>query len=160
VRPEGGKQSGGVGALATMSAAFCSASGICSVSCEWSGERDPAGRPGYHHRSQVCVARAPVGVSPQVQFLRRLGLPTWEQYFRDLAVFGCNAIELIPPRSDDDANSPHFPRPPMEMMQGMSGWLMRMASMFGSGIRPWTRTMPMRRPSSPPCASGARYFPN
>ena len=33
----------------------------------------------------------------------------WEQYIRDLAVFGTNAIELIPPRSDDDADSPHFP---------------------------------------------------
>ena len=32
-----------------------------------------------------------------------------------------NAIELIPPRSDDDADSPHFPMPPLEMMAGMSG---------------------------------------
>ena len=40
----------------------------------------------------------------------------WEQYIRDLAIFGTNAIELIPPRSDDDADSPHFPLPPMEMM--------------------------------------------
>ena len=44
----------------------------------------------------------------------------WEQYIRDLAVFGTNAIELIPPRSDDDADSPHFPLPPMEMMTAMS----------------------------------------
>ena len=44
----------------------------------------------------------------------------WEQYFRDLAVFGANAIELIPPRSDDDADSPHFPLPPMQMMTVMS----------------------------------------
>ena len=36
----------------------------------------------------------------------------WEQYIRDLAVFGCNAVELIPPRSDDDADSPLFPLPP------------------------------------------------
>src|SRR2546422_5839462 len=28
-------------------------------------------------------------------------VPVWEQYIRDLAVFGTNAIELIPPRSDD-----------------------------------------------------------
>ena len=33
----------------------------------------------------------------------------WESYIRDLAVFGANAIELIPPRSDDAADSPHFP---------------------------------------------------
>ena len=45
----------------------------------------------------------------------------WEQYLRDLIVFGCNAIELIPPRSDDDADSPHFPLPPLRMMTEMSG---------------------------------------
>ena len=44
----------------------------------------------------------------------------WEQYIRDLAVFGANAVELIPPRSDDAANSPHFPLPPMDMMVAMS----------------------------------------
>jgi hypothetical protein len=33
-------------------------------------------------------------------------LPVWERYFRDLAVFGCNAVELIPPRTDDAADSP------------------------------------------------------
>ncbi len=44
----------------------------------------------------------------------------WEQYIRDLAVFGTNAIELIPPRSDDDADSPHFPLSQIETMIGMS----------------------------------------
>ncbi|MEO7648922.1 MAG: glycoside hydrolase family 20 zincin-like fold domain-containing protein [Bryobacteraceae bacterium] len=45
----------------------------------------------------------------------------WDQYIRDLAVFGANAIELIPPRSDDASDSPHFPLPQMEMMTRMSG---------------------------------------
>ena len=45
----------------------------------------------------------------------------WEQYIRDLAVFGTNAIELIPPRSDDLPDSPHFTLPPMQMMTRMSG---------------------------------------
>jgi hypothetical protein len=44
----------------------------------------------------------------------------WEQYIRDLAVFGTNAVELIPPRSDDAPNSPHFPLPQIEMMKRMS----------------------------------------
>ena len=35
----------------------------------------------------------------------------WDQYIRDLAVFGTNAIELIPPRSDDEPDSPLFPSP-------------------------------------------------
>jgi len=41
-------------------------------------------------------------------------LPQWEQYIRDLVVFGANAIELIPPRSDDHTASVHFPLPPMK----------------------------------------------
>jgi len=44
----------------------------------------------------------------------------WEQYIRDLAVFGTNAIELIPPRSDDADQSPHFPLPKIDMMVRMS----------------------------------------
>lgn len=57
----------------------------------------------------------------------------WEQYIRDLAVFGTNAIELIPPRSDDAADSPHFPRPQMEMMVEMS----RIADKYGLDVWVW-----------------------
>jgi hypothetical protein len=44
----------------------------------------------------------------------------WDQYIRELAIFGTNAVELIPPRSDDDPDSPHFPIPQMPMMIEMS----------------------------------------
>jgi hypothetical protein len=40
----------------------------------------------------------------------------WEQYIRDLVIFGANAVEGIPPRSDDRPDSPHFSLPPMQMM--------------------------------------------
>jgi hypothetical protein len=40
----------------------------------------------------------------------------WWSYIRDLSVFGANAIEVLPPRTDDAADSPHFPSPPLEMM--------------------------------------------
>jgi hypothetical protein len=61
-----------------------------------------------------------LGYRPKTNSYDAFTLPMWEQYIRDLAVFGTNAIELIPPRSDDDADSPHFPIPQMEMMVGMS----------------------------------------
>lgn len=61
-----------------------------------------------------------LGYRPKTNSYDGWSLPMWEQYIRDLIVFGCNAIELIPPRSDDAATSPHFPLPPMEMMVGMS----------------------------------------
>lgn len=57
----------------------------------------------------------------------------WEQYIRELAIYGTNAIELIPPRSDDAADSPHFPLPPMEMMVEMS----RIADEYGLDVGIW-----------------------
>ncbi len=61
-----------------------------------------------------------LGYRPKTNSYDAWTLPMWRQYIRDQAVFGANAIELIPPRSDDDDDSPHFPKPPIEMMIGMS----------------------------------------
>ena len=61
-----------------------------------------------------------LGYRPKTNSYDAWTLPMWEQYIRDLAVFGTNAIELIPPRSDDDADSPHFPLPQIDTMIGMS----------------------------------------
>jgi hypothetical protein len=40
----------------------------------------------------------------------------FDQYIRDLALFGANSIEIIPPRTDDDLTSPHMKLAPIEMM--------------------------------------------
>lgn len=64
-----------------------------------------------------------LGYRPKTNSYDGWDLTMWEQYVRDLAVFGANAVELIPPRSDDDADSPHFPAPPMAMMKAMSALL-------------------------------------
>jgi hypothetical protein len=61
-----------------------------------------------------------LGYRPKTNSYDGWDVALWEQYVRDLAVFGTNAVELIPPRSDDAADSPHFPLPPMEMMVAMS----------------------------------------
>jgi hypothetical protein len=61
-----------------------------------------------------------LGYRPKTNSYDGWDLAQWERYLRDLAVFGTNAVELIPPRSDDDRDSPHFPLPPLEMMAGMS----------------------------------------
>ena len=61
-----------------------------------------------------------LGYRPKTNSYDGWNVAMWEQYIRDLAVFGANAIELIPPRSDDAADSPHFPLPQMQMMIEMS----------------------------------------
>src|SRR5262249_19274494 len=60
-----------------------------------------------------------LGYRPKTNSYDAWALPMWEQYIRDLAVFGTNAIELIPPRSDDADDSPHFPLPQIDTMIGM-----------------------------------------
>ena len=40
----------------------------------------------------------------------------FRRYILDLALFGTNAIEVIPPRTDDLDNSPHFPIPHLDML--------------------------------------------
>jgi len=57
----------------------------------------------------------------------------WEQYYRDMVVFGMNALELIPPKSDDDDDSPHLPKPQMEMMVDMS----QLADDYGLDVWIW-----------------------
>ncbi len=78
-----------------------------------------------------------LGYRPKTHAYDAWDVPTWEQYYRDLIVFGVNAVELIPPRSDDDADSPHFPLPPIQMMQRMS----RLADDYGLDVWIWYPAM-------------------
>jgi hypothetical protein len=78
-----------------------------------------------------------LGYRPKTNSYDGWTLSMWEQYVRDLVLFGANAIELIPPRSDDDADSPHFPLPPMETMVGMS----RIAADYGLDVWIWYPAM-------------------
>jgi len=78
-----------------------------------------------------------LGFRPKTNSYDGWDVEQWEQYIRDLAVFGCNAIELIPPRSDDDADSPHFPLSQMEMMTEMS----RLAADYGLDVWIWYPAM-------------------
>ena len=78
-----------------------------------------------------------LGYRPKTNSYDGWAVPVWEQYIRDLAVFGTNAIELIPPRSDDEPDSPHFPLPPMRMMTEMS----RLADEYGLDVWIWYPAM-------------------
>ena len=74
-----------------------------------------------------------LGYRPKTNSYDGWTVALWEQYLRDLVVFGCNAIELIPPRSDDDADSPLFPLPPLRMMTEVS----RLADAYGLDVWIW-----------------------
>jgi len=78
-----------------------------------------------------------LGYRPKVNAYDGWTPAQFEQYIRDLAVFGTNAIELIPPRSDDDDDSPHFTLPKIEMMQEVS----RICSEYGMDVWIWYPAM-------------------
>jgi hypothetical protein len=78
-----------------------------------------------------------LGYRPKTNAYDGWNVAMWEQYIRDLAVFGTNAIELIPPRSDDDPDSPHFPLPQDRMMREMS----RIANGYGMNVWVWYPAM-------------------
>jgi hypothetical protein len=78
-----------------------------------------------------------LGYRPKTNSYDGWTVAMWEQYYRDLIVFGCNTIELIPPRSDDAADSPHFPLPPLRMMTEMS----RLANEYGLDVWVWYPAM-------------------
>ena len=78
-----------------------------------------------------------LGYRPKTNAYDAWSVPIWDQYMRDLAVFGANAVELIPPRSDDASDSPHFPLPPMRMMTEMS----RIADDYGLDVWIWYPAM-------------------
>jgi hypothetical protein len=81
----------------------------------------------------VALRGHQLGYRPKTNAYDAWDVPMWEQYIRDLAIFGSNAIELIPPRSDDAADSPHFPLPQIEMMVEMS----RIADEYGQDVWIW-----------------------
>ena len=86
------------------------------------------GRDSIKVASDLKISTAPetalrghqLGFRPKTNSYDAFTIQMWEQYIRDLAIFGTNAIELIPPRSDDDDDSPHFPASQMKMMVAMS----------------------------------------
>jgi hypothetical protein len=86
---------------------------------------------------QTALRGHQLGYRPKCNSYDGWSVAMWEQYVRDLAVFGCNAIELIPPRSDDASDSPHFPLPQMEMMIEMS----RLANDYGLDVWIWYPAM-------------------
>lgn len=78
-----------------------------------------------------------LGYRPKTNAYDAWNVATWDQYIRDLAMFGTNAVELMPPRSDDLPDSPHFPLPPEQMMIEMS----RILDNYGMDVWIWYPAM-------------------
>lgn len=66
-----------------------------------------------------------LGYRPKTNSYDGFDVTMWEQYIRDLIVFGTNAIELVPPNTDDASTSPMFTLPPEEMLIEMTKLLVK-----------------------------------
>jgi hypothetical protein len=78
-----------------------------------------------------------LGYRPKTNSYDAWSAPMWEQYIRELAIFGTNTIELIPPRSDDAPDSPLFPLRQIDMMVEMS----RICQEYGLNVSVWYPAM-------------------
>ncbi len=78
-----------------------------------------------------------LGYRPKTNAYDAWDTAQWEQYYRDMIAFGTNAVELVPPRSDDGDDSPHFPLPKGRMMTEMS----RLAGEYGLETWIWYPAM-------------------
>lgn len=82
---------------------------------------------------KVKVRGHQLGYRPKTNSYDGWDVRLWEQYIRELAIFGNNTIELIPPRSDDNPDSPHFPLRQIDMMEEMS----RLAARYEMDVSVW-----------------------
>ncbi|NHN32342.1 alpha-glucuronidase family glycosyl hydrolase [Paenibacillus agricola] len=61
-----------------------------------------------------------LGYRPKTNAYDAWTVEQYEQYIRELALFGANSIEIMPPRTDDDAIGPLMKVDPSEMMIQLS----------------------------------------
>ena len=74
-----------------------------------------------------------LGYRPKNNAYDAFSVERFDQYIRDLALFGVNTIELVPPRTDDDALHPIMKLPPEQMMVELS----RICDSYGLDVSMW-----------------------
>ncbi len=99
---------------------FCVGRFLCSAVFSRQEARVGARQLEVASSPKVALRGHQLGYRPKTNAYDAWDVSMWEQYIRDLAMFGTNAIELLPPRTDDASDSPHFPLPPEQMMIEMS----------------------------------------
>ncbi|HSF53645.1 MAG TPA: alpha-glucuronidase family glycosyl hydrolase [Algoriphagus sp.] len=61
-----------------------------------------------------------LGYRPKTNSYDAWSVAQFDQYIRDLAIFGANSIEIMPPRTDDDFTSKHMQLPAIDMIREQS----------------------------------------
>jgi hypothetical protein len=74
-----------------------------------------------------------LGYRPKTNAYDAFTVQQFDQYIRDLALFGANHIEIVPPRTDDDQTSPHMKLPSIKMIVEQS----RICKEYGLDVSMW-----------------------
>ncbi|MGM9511464.1 hypothetical protein ACS5NO_27255 [Larkinella sp. GY13] len=92
-----------------------------------SGEASIATSPKYPIRGHQ------LGYRPKTNAYDAFSVAQFDQYIRDLALFGANSIEILPPRTDDDFTSRHMKLPAIKMIAEQS----RICREYGLDVWMW-----------------------
>ncbi|WP_149241851.1 alpha-glucuronidase family glycosyl hydrolase [Dyadobacter sp. 32] len=92
-------------------------------------------------KSALALATSPrypirghqLGYRPKTNAYDAFTVAQFDQYIRDLALFGANHIEIMPPRTDDDFTSPHMKLPAIKMIVEQS----RICKEYGLDVSMW-----------------------
>jgi hypothetical protein len=78
-----------------------------------------------------------LGYRPKTNAYDAFSSPQFDSYIRDLAIFGANSIEIVPPRTDDDFTSVHMKIPAIEMISEQS----KICESYGMDVWMWYPNM-------------------
>ena len=78
-----------------------------------------------------------LGYRPKTNAYDAWTVAQFDDYIRDLAIFGANSIEIMPPRTDDDSTSVHMKLPAIEMIAEQS----RICKKYGLDTWMWYPNM-------------------
>ncbi|GLU54103.1 alpha-glucuronidase family glycosyl hydrolase [Dyadobacter frigoris] len=94
-----------------------------------------------HVEENLAIATSPrypirghqLGYRPKTNAYDAFSVAGFDQYIRDLSLFGANSIEIMPPRTDDDFTSPHMKLPAIKMIVEQS----RICKEYGLNVSIW-----------------------
>ncbi|MCE6988446.1 glycoside hydrolase family 20 zincin-like fold domain-containing protein [Dyadobacter sp. CY323] len=78
-----------------------------------------------------------LGYRPKTNAYDAFTVAQFDQYIRELALFGANTIEILPPRTDDDSTSRHMKIPAAQMIVEQS----RICKSYGLDVSMWYPNM-------------------
>ncbi|WP_461081407.1 hypothetical protein [Spirosoma flavus] len=78
-----------------------------------------------------------LGYRPKTNAYDAFSVAQFDQYIRELALFGANSIEIMPPRTDDDFTSRHMKLPAIKMIGEQS----RICAEYGLDVWMWYPNM-------------------